>query len=316
MAKGEEALARMTEQRGQLVQHLLEAMETDGLSWTKGWISCPPVNADGKRYRGMNRMWLSYVAMAMGYDDPRWYAIGSIKKNKWHIPAGTKASAYVEYWEEKFATKKDSQGNAVLDENGDEIKIKYPKLISMTAVWNASVLEGPEPYENRLALPSGDYGLADDLNVYFANGGPKYVESTACVQAGWSPGADRIEMPSRKLFHSAENFVSTLAHESIHSTAHKKRLDRPYTLLFGTEKYAVEELVAEIGAMILTADAGYNYEPDTIMLDNHAAYLQSWVQALKEKDSDKWLADVVQQATRAAEYIEKKFSREGGEVNA
>src|SRR5438105_12027675 len=87
-------------------------------------------------------------------------------------------------------------------------------------------------------------------------------------------------MPNRYSFESPGEYYSTLFHELTHSTGHPTRLNRS-TLTeferFGDENYSREELVAEMGAAFL---AGYcGIENRTI--NNSAAYLASWLQALK-----------------------------------
>ena len=71
---------------------------------------------------------------------------------------------------------------------------------------------------------------------------------------------------------------SGLAHEMTHWTRHESRLNRDFgRKRFGDQGYAMEELVAEIGAAFLCADLGLTPEPR----DDHAAYIGSWLQVLK-----------------------------------
>ena len=65
---------------------------------------------------------------------------------------------------------------------------------------------------------------------------------------------DMIQMPERRRFTGtetttpAESFYSMLCHELVHWSGVKHRLDRDLTGRFGSEAYAVEELIAELGA--------------------------------------------------------------------
>jgi antirestriction protein ArdC len=71
--------------------------------------------------------------------------------------------------------------------------------------------------------------------------------------------ADRITLPPRELFISAEEHFGTWAHEASHSTGHPKRLNRDSiaeAAPFGSSVYAGEELIAELSAAYLCAEAG------------------------------------------------------------
>lgn len=84
-------------------------------------------------------------------------------------------------------------------------------------------------------------------------------------------------MPDRGRFDSEVHLYSTLLDEVSHWSGAKHRLDRDLTGRFGSEGYAVEELVAELAASFLCADLGVAHDPR----DNTAAYLASWLAVLK-----------------------------------
>jgi antirestriction protein ArdC len=74
-------------------------------------------------------------------------------------------------------------------------------------------------------------------------------------RAFYSIAADAIQMPPFESFQDADSYYATLAHECTHWTGGKARLDRDFGgHRFGSEGYAVEELVAELGAAFLCAD--------------------------------------------------------------
>ena len=89
-----------------------------------------------------------------------------------------------------------------------------------------------------------------------------------------------------KDFPKVEGYYSTLFHEFIHSTGHSSRLKRDgitsATVHFGPEEYSKEELVAEIGASMLTGLAGFV----DITFDNLAAYIQSWLRNLRDENKN------------------------------
>ena len=73
--------------------------------------------------------------------------------------------------------------------------------------------------------------------------------------AYYSVSTDHVQMPPFESFRDAESYYAALAHEMTHWTRHPQRLDRDFgRKRFGDEGYAMEELVAELGAAFLSAD--------------------------------------------------------------
>ncbi|WLT32757.1 zincin-like metallopeptidase domain-containing protein [Geothrix sp. PMB-07] len=72
-------------------------------------------------------------------------------------------------------------------------------------------------------------------------------------RACYIPGWDEIRMPNRAAFPTAEGFYETLFHEAGHSTGHSSRLNRKEVMaggMFGLRAYSLEELVAELSAVL------------------------------------------------------------------
>jgi antirestriction protein ArdC len=120
-------------------------------------------------------------------------------------------------------------------------------------------------------------------------------------RACYLPVPDRIHLPDRAAFHSAAALYATWAHEAIHSSGHSSRLARDLSGGMGAEgdggrAYAREELVAELGAVLL----GDRLEIGSAMA-NHAAYLGHWIELLRE--SPRVLLQVLSDARRAADLI-------------
>jgi antirestriction protein ArdC len=119
-----------------------------------------------------------------------------------------------------------------------------------------------------------------------------YGGSRAC----YYPQTDHIHLPDRSAFHSSSALYATWAHEALHSTGHPSRLGRDLTGTMGSTAYAREELVAELGAVLLgdRLEIGSN-------VSNHAAYLAEWIQLLRE--SPRLLYKLLSDARRAADLI-------------
>ena len=121
------------------------------------------------------------------------------------------------------------------------------------------------------------------------------------AMACYLPTLDRIQLPGRNAFHSPAAFYATWAHEAVHSTGHASRLNRDLSGRMGGDAgaertYAREELVAELGAMLI----GDRLEigSDTA---NHAAYMSHWIALLQ--DSPRLLYQVLGEARRAADLV-------------
>jgi antirestriction protein ArdC len=125
-------------------------------------------------------------------------------------------------------------------------------------------------------------------------------------KAFYSPPIDRITLPSPELFMSAEEFYATQFHEICHASGHPKRLNRSSiaeAAPFGSPSYAAEELIAEMGAAYLCAEAGIS--PPVV--ENQAAYISGWLGKLRK---DRRLVVVAAaQAQKAVNYLSKDISR-------
>jgi antirestriction protein ArdC len=119
-------------------------------------------------------------------------------------------------------------------------------------------------------------------------------------KAFYSPITDRITLPPRELFASTEEIYACLFHEESHSTGHPKRLNRKSiteAAPFGSPIYATEELIAEMSAAYLCAEAGIS----PTVIDNQAAYVAGWLKKLR--DDRKLVVHAAAQAQRAADYV-------------
>ncbi|MGD0884902.1 MAG: zincin-like metallopeptidase domain-containing protein [Thermodesulfovibrionales bacterium] len=116
----------------------------------------------------------------------------------------------------------------------------------------------------------------------------------------YTPPNDTVKLPRHELFESPEDYYDTAFHELLHSTGHESRLGRPSVTKanhFASEDYSKEELVAEIGAAFLCAMTGI----ERATIKNNAAYIQSWLENLK---NDKTLIfHASAQAQKGVDYI-------------
>lgn len=125
----------------------------------------------------------------------------------------------------------------------------------------------------------------------------------------YRPGSDSVHMPEKCYFVGEEAYYSTVFHELAHSTGHSKRLARK-SLLQNTginstgdtarKIYAEEELVAEMAASFLNAEAGILEDE----IENSAAYIKGWSEAFRRKDAQSWVVRAASEGQKAADFIQ------------
>lgn len=299
------------EYRAELAETFAHILEEQGLNWKKEWhgqgINAPYNAVTKAHYRGINAFWLSLVSMSQGYTDPRWVTMVQIMDNdgkyhpkeSWHLKKGSKA-AYVEYWypydlkEKKAVTWK--QYKDALNDGRTEAEFKLSSRYY--AVFNAQNVEGMPPLEVKqvqsVPIDQLVQTLSQNMGVpVFTDGGDR---------AYYSPRKDEIHLPKPESFFSEYAFNSTALHELAHSTGHASRLNRDLSGGFGSQAYAYEELVAEMCSAFMSADLAATATPEHI--ENHKAYVQSWIKAIREKPET--LVKAIKDAQEAAVYMDSQ----------
>lgn len=85
----------------------------------------------------------------------------------------------------------------------------------------------------------------------------------------FAPTTDEIRLPEFCVFTDAANFYATGLHELIHWSGAKSRLNREMKGKFGSEGYAFEELIAELGTAFLMADLVIAGEVHRLLVHNN-----------------------------------------------
>ena len=307
-AKKQEAKEQVSkEQRRELAQYVIDSLASDEpRRWSMSWNAAalmPHNPITGNRYKGINRAYLSLVSLIREYDDPRWFTFNEIAKHDgWTLRKGSKG-ARVEKWTLRHSERerKDADGNVMLDEDGNAMVRVYSwmQLQSVFPVFNGSCIEGLEPME---FAPKGDeelFEIADRLIKLIRLHG-KYSE-TMRGEAFFSPTENKVHLPRRDSFDTARDFVATLAHEFAHATQAATRMGR----VNGDESdhsYAFEELVAEMSALFIQADLGFDSFGS--VTENSLAYLQSWARrATADDDTVAKVAQAITTAQQVADWI-------------
>lgn len=262
--------------------------------WHKPWKAgnasghvCRPLRHNGQPYNGVNVLWLWMAAEAAGYTCPFWLTYNQARELGGHVRKGEKSTPVV--YASTF-TKEEEKADGTTAER------KIPFLKSY-AVFNAEQCDGlPAHYYAKAEQPAGNTVEPIAAAVQFlANTGADIRSGGA--RAYYNPAGDYVQMPPLDTFDDGTAHAGTLAHELAHWTGHGSRLARDFAGRFGDDKYAAEELVAELAAAFLAADLGFEASPR----DDHAAYLASWLRVMKA--DKRAIFTAASAASRAAAYL-------------
>ena len=278
-----------------ITNKIIADIEAGNLTWLQPWQAgghkagavSRPLRAGGIPYRGVNVLMLWASAIEKGYNCPLWLTYKQAAELGGQVRKGEKGSLVV--YANSF-TKHET------DDKGADVEIEIPFMKGYT-VFNAEQIDG---------LPAHFYATVTPNNnaIERLESAERFFATTkATIQHGgnrafYSYDRDLVQMPELQTFRDGESYYATLAHEMTHWTRHSSRLDRDLgRKRFGDAGYAMEELVAEIGAAFLCADLGIT--PET--RDDHAAYIASWLQVLK--NDKRAIFTAASHAQKAADYL-------------
>ena len=259
-----------------ITNQIVAAIETGVGNYKMPWHSngadsTIPINAFSRKpYRGVNIICLWVDAMRKGYPTNLWATFKQWRELGAHVRKGEQASTVV-FW--KFWNE--TEIDAIDDDQADtgETPNSHAKCMARAySVFNAAQVDGysiPEipriPEVARIAA----------AEVFFRSTGADIREGGN--RAYYSPSTDHIQMPPFSYFRKPDYFYSTLGHETCHWTSAPARCDRQLQGRFGTEAYAMEELIAELGSAFLSSELGLSVEPRA----DHAPYVQNWLHVLR-----------------------------------
>lgn len=273
---------------------IIADLEKGNLTWTQPWkgndlmgsVSLP-LRSDGTPYRGINVLLLWASSAVKGYKYSNWLTYKKAQELGGQVKKGEKGTQVV--YANTF-TKSE------LDDKGEETTSEIPFLKGYV-VFNAEQISGlPDKFYENHIHEWNDINYLDSVERFVCN--TKAVIQRGGSKAFYNPTQDIIQMPPSPSFRDIESYYATLAHELTHWTNHASRLNRQFgQRRFGDQGYAMEELVAEIGAAFLCAVLGITPEPQ----EGHAAYIQGWLKVLK-KDT-RAIFTAASHAQRAVDYL-------------
>lgn len=272
-----------------IVDRILDKMEQGNIPWKQEFKSgkLPANYITKKPYRGIN----SLLLQSAGHTSP-WY----LTKKQIHSLGGRinqedfKNAELVVFYKQP---NRDSHCEYE-DESDDKYKKKW-FLIRFYKVWN--ITQTDLEYND---LPQSDIlPITACENIIAGMPGKPQIEHIDVIPS-YSPSKDIIRIPPQERFTRAEFYYSTLFHELVHSTGHQSRCSRETITdlsAFGSNDYGVEELIAEIGASFLCNASGIQQTT----IDNNAAYIQNWCNAIRA--NKKLIFSASSKAQKAVDYI-------------
>jgi antirestriction protein ArdC len=226
------------------------------------------------------------TAQEKGYKSGLWGTYKQWQELGAQVRQGEKSMAIV-FW--KFFDHKESNN----DESEDSKSNRIP-MARDYAVFNAEQVDGFNAEAEKQPSRAERIEHAEEffykLGIKAQSGGNR---------AYYSPSTDSIHMPAIEAFREPLFYYSVLSHETTHWTGAASRLNRDMAGRFGSESYAVEELVAELGSGFLCASLGLPTDPRK----DHAPYINSCLKVLKS--DKKAIFTAAAKAQQAVDWMHK-----------
>lgn len=277
-----------------ITDRIIAAIESGAGDFTMPWhrdaAQAKPKNiASGNSYRGINILALWVAQSTRGYQSNLWGTYRQWQDRGAQVRRGEKANLVVFY--------KDVRREEMTE--AGELEAKHLLVAKASFVFSADQVDGysasptPAVIDCTERLETVEQ-LVQSTQANIKHGGDR---------AYYRLDTDTIHLPARERFFATatssatDAYYSTLLHELTHWTGAACRLKRDLANRFGSEAYAMEELIAELGAAFLCADLGISVQPRP----DHAAYVANWLAVLKSDKRAVFTA--ASQSSRAADYL-------------
>lgn len=261
--------------------------------WTGGGAFGETFNLVSKKpYRGINA-----IMTALGdWESPYFVTHKQAKEKNAVIRKGEKGTPIV-FWK-KVSIETDEEIKT--GPNKGKKKKRDVLFMRYYTVFNVAQCDGLEKYLPEPPPPKSIQETIEEAEkiVKGYKGIPAFTNGNG--RAWYRPSTDEIGMPERERFSGAPEWYSTLFHEMVHSTGHKKRLNREEMtdmVMFGDHSYSKEELTAEMGSAFLCGHA----QISQAVISNQTAYIQCWLKKLE--NDPKFVISAAQKAQKAVDHI-------------
>ncbi|HHH2070130.1 TPA: ArdC family protein [Yersinia enterocolitica] len=270
-----------------VTDNIIAALEAGVKPWSCPWQRVPgmsglPSNfATGIAYSGMNIMLLWCSASKQGFGDSRWMTYKQAQAVGGQVRKGEHGTTAIFY--------------TTLEKENEDGDIDQIPMLKTFNVFNVEQIDDL-PLITETVSSEATFDPLPEAENLFQKSGATIIEKGQ--NAFFQPSTDEIWLPERYLFSDAANFYATGLHELIHWSGAKSRLSREMKGKFGSESYAFEELIAELGSAFLMADLGIVGEVQ------HESYIASWLKALK--NDKRYIFKAASAASKAHRYLINK----------
>lgn len=280
-----------------VTETLLAALEAGIRPWFQPWASghhqagpiSRPLRHNGTAYKGINTLMLWWAAMEAGYTAPYWMTYKQAQELGGQVRKGEHGTLVV-FANAMTKTETDAK-------TGEDVEIEIPYMKGYT-VFNVEQIDGlPERFYARVEKqPTDENQRHAQFDAFFKATGADIRHGGH--RAFYHVKEDFIQMPPFSTFYQVEGYYTTLAHETAHWTRHPSRLAREFgQQRWGDAAYAMEELVAEITSAFIGAEMGIAPQ----VMEDHAAYIGSWLKVLQA--DKKAIFTAASYAQKAADFL-------------
>lgn len=266
-----------------VTQSIIEALEAGVKPWTCPWervgMSGLPANyATGAAYSGINIMLLWGSAAKQGFSDSRWLTYKQAQAAGAQVRKGERGTVAIFY--------------STLEKENEAGEIDLIPMLKTFTVFNVDQIDGL-PLSAEATTLAATFSPILQVESLVQRSGAKITERGQA--AFYTPLSDEIFLPERSRFADAASFYATGLHELVHWSGGKSRLHREMKGGFGSQGYAFEELIAELGSAFLMADLGVVGEV------HHDSYIASWLTSLK--NDKRFIFKAASAASKAHRYL-------------
>ncbi|ABF54369.1 ArdC family protein [Sphingopyxis alaskensis] len=253
-----------------ITAEIISAIEAGAGNWRMPWhhdgtaITRPQNVISRRKYRGVNVLALWIAAEASAYSSGLWGTYRQWASLGAQVRKGERGTTVV-FWK---------QAASRADDDHDDGEAGSGRMFARAfTVFNLAQVDGYEP-ALVVVLPENERfthadAFFDALRIPITYG---------AYDAHYRIDLDQIFMPPFSAFEDAAHFTGTLLHEAAHAVGAEHRLDRNFKERFKRDSLAIEEICAELTASFVLADLGIAHHPRP----DHAAYVASWLRALKD----------------------------------
>jgi antirestriction protein ArdC len=278
----------------QIIQAIEAGTKNCRMPWHITDADCfAPINAVSKRpYRGVNVLILWAAALDKGYAGGSWATYEQWKQVGAQVRKGEKSTTVV-LWKPTESKAKETEDDSIAtrDKRGGLLARGF-SVFNLAQVDGYQAVRTPKLFENIRIRAAEKVLLGAGADVRHSG-----------ATAYYHKAMDFIAIPRLEAFRDSVGYYSVLAHELTHWTAAAHRLNRDLSGRFGSEAYAAEELVAELGAAFLCGALGLSVEPR----EDHADYIADWLAILR--NDKKAIFSAASKAQQSADWILQQTDR-------